>query len=128
MQPLLGDLAVDHQTTTMAHRCRQRIYRRFLVVVSAASLAGQICQRRTVAVIGLKPGRSQLRSRSPGFRRCEYPHRTRMTPFQLDNPRPMQIAGRFDRYHRLRNVTISQQTLQDVHSLTRHRQGHRLRQ
>jgi len=36
VQPLLDDLAVDHQATTMAHRGPQRIYHRFLAVTSAA--------------------------------------------------------------------------------------------
>jgi hypothetical protein len=34
-----------------------------------------------------------------------------MTPFQLNNPRPMQIARRFDRYHRIRSATLSQKIL-----------------
>jgi hypothetical protein len=127
MQPLLGDLAVKHQTTTMTNRCPQRIYRRFLAIAPAVSRAGQICQRRAIAVIGLKPCRSQLRSRSPGFRRREHPHRTRVTAFQLSNPRPMQITGCLDRDHRLCSIVCSQQTPQDMHSLTRYRQGHRLR-
>ena len=46
----------------------------------------------------------------------------------VDRPQAMQITGCFDRYHGLCGIVCSQQTLQDVHSLTRHRQGHRLRQ
>jgi len=50
---LLGDLTVADQATTMTHRGPQHTDRRFLTVVPATSLAGQVRQRRAVAVICL---------------------------------------------------------------------------
>ena len=55
MQSLLSHFPIHYQPTPVTHRGPQRIHRRLLDVRPASTLTGQIRQRRTVTVIGLKP-------------------------------------------------------------------------
>lgn len=95
VQPLLGQLVLGDQAPPVAYRRGQRV----LLLVeegSALALAGQVGQRGAVAVVGLEPSRSQLRSGGGGLRRCEDPDLSGKALVELAHPGLVQPGGGLD--------------------------------
>ena len=109
MQPLLGDLALGDQTTTMTHR-RPQLGNRIVHEPATVNLAGQVGQRGAVPIVGLEPARTQLSAGCCRLRRSKDPHRCRETSFQRRGPRAMKTASGLDRDHRtITTVVVSDQ-------------------